>query len=228
MPVKVKLFTLPAVTPLSSFCFSESLPVSPWKPPAARASSAFWAVSSSLATIVTVWAFWSQAPFTPSMSLRIVPTALTHAPQHRWVFFNSTLVSARAAVATSSAVAADTISGILFMRMVLQFGRKGATGVPGAAPIIPPRHPPVNSVVHKGHPIPEPAMRIKPLALAAILVVAPVAVAQPRMTVVAGEGLVAPFGVDFGDDGAIYFIEMAGGERLRSIDSQGVVHTLAG
>ena len=40
--------------------------------------------------------------------------------------------------------------------------------------------------------------------------------------------LVQPFGVDFGTDGTVYFVEMAGGERLRMIDKDGKVHTLAG
>jgi sugar lactone lactonase YvrE len=71
-------------------------------------------------------------------------------------------------------------------------------------------------------------MKIRVIALAALLVLAPAAVAQPRMSVVAGEGLVAPFGVDFGDDGTIYFVEMAGGERLRALALSGMLRTLAG
>jgi DNA-binding beta-propeller fold protein YncE len=71
-------------------------------------------------------------------------------------------------------------------------------------------------------------MKMKPIALAALLVSAQAVVAQPKISVVANEGLVAPFGVDFGDDGTIYFVEMAGGEQLRAIDTQGMVRTLAG
>jgi DNA-binding beta-propeller fold protein YncE len=40
--------------------------------------------------------------------------------------------------------------------------------------------------------------------------------------------LVAPFGTAFAADGSIYFVEMAGGERLRRIDAAGVVTTVAG
>src|SRR5262249_52989883 len=74
--------------------FRSLLSVVPWNPPAARASSAFWAVSLSLAVMVTVPPFWSHFPVTPSTFLRISSTALTHWGQHRCVFFSSTLVSA--------------------------------------------------------------------------------------------------------------------------------------
>jgi sugar lactone lactonase YvrE len=40
--------------------------------------------------------------------------------------------------------------------------------------------------------------------------------------------LVQPFAVDFDKDGSIYFVEMVGGERLRKIDSEGKITTLAG
>lgn len=40
--------------------------------------------------------------------------------------------------------------------------------------------------------------------------------------------LVQPFAVDFDTDGTVYFVEMVGGERLRTIDKEGKVHTLAG
>jgi DNA-binding beta-propeller fold protein YncE len=44
----------------------------------------------------------------------------------------------------------------------------------------------------------------------------------------AGAKLVAPFGIDFTPDGNAYFVEMAGGERLRRIDPVGTVATAAG
>ena len=37
-----------------------------------------------------------------------------------------------------------------------------------------------------------------------------------------------PFAVDFDKDGNIYFVEMVGGERLRKIDTKGILTTLAG
>ena len=40
--------------------------------------------------------------------------------------------------------------------------------------------------------------------------------------------LVQPFAVDFDKAGNIYFVEMAGGERLRKIDAKGILTTLAG
>lgn len=40
--------------------------------------------------------------------------------------------------------------------------------------------------------------------------------------------VVQPFAVDFAADGTVYFVEMVGGERFRSIDKAGKVHTLAG
>src|SRR5262245_13242320 len=93
-PSSVRVFTFPLVAPLSSLIFRSLLSVVPWKPPAARASSAFWAVSASFAVMVIVPAFWSHLPVTPSTFLRMAPTAVTHWPQHRCVFFNSTVVSA--------------------------------------------------------------------------------------------------------------------------------------
>jgi DNA-binding beta-propeller fold protein YncE len=77
------------------------------------------------------------------------------------------------------------------------------------------------------------------LALAFFVAAASPALAD-KLVVVAGGGdgpdgspaatakLVAPFGIDFAPDGALYFVEMAGGERLRLIDSKGILHTLAG
>ena len=40
--------------------------------------------------------------------------------------------------------------------------------------------------------------------------------------------LIQPFGVDFGPDGTTYIVEMAKGERLRAIDANGRLVTLAG
>jgi len=59
------------------------------------------------------------------------------------------------------------------------------------------------------------------------------AFAAEKAVLVAGGGtgdakIVQPFAVDFGEDGSIYFVEMAGGERLRKIDAEGNIHTLAG
>jgi DNA-binding beta-propeller fold protein YncE len=44
----------------------------------------------------------------------------------------------------------------------------------------------------------------------------------------AGATLVAPFGTSFTPDGTVYFVEMAGGERLRRIDASGTLTTVAG
>jgi DNA-binding beta-propeller fold protein YncE len=61
-----------------------------------------------------------------------------------------------------------------------------------------------------------------------------------RLVLVAGGGsggngtpaatakLVMPFGIDFAPDGTLCFVEMEGGERLRTIDARGIIHTLAG
>src|SRR5262249_46479213 len=100
-PLTVRLFTLPGLAPLSSLMARSLLPVSPWKPPAARASSAFWAAAASGAVIVTFFPAWSTSPLTPSTVLRILFTAATHMPQHRWVSFSTTVVSAREAPATT-------------------------------------------------------------------------------------------------------------------------------
>ncbi len=66
------------------------------------------------------------------------------------------------------------------------------------------------------------------------------ALAAEKVVLVAGGGtgadgteatkakLVQPFAVDFDKEGNIYFVEMAGGERLRKIDSKGILTTLAG
>jgi sugar lactone lactonase YvrE len=60
------------------------------------------------------------------------------------------------------------------------------------------------------------------------------------VTLVAGDGdgadgteaakakVVQPFAVDFTADGTVYFVEMVGGERFRTIDKDGKVYTLAG
>ena len=40
--------------------------------------------------------------------------------------------------------------------------------------------------------------------------------------------VVTPFGIDFAPDGDVYFVEMVNGERLRTIDSHGMLQTLAG
>ncbi len=40
--------------------------------------------------------------------------------------------------------------------------------------------------------------------------------------------VVQPFAVDFGSDGTVYFVEMAKGERFRTVDKDGKLHTLAG
>lgn len=60
------------------------------------------------------------------------------------------------------------------------------------------------------------------------------------ITVIAGGGtntgdgpareckMIQTFGVDFAPDGTIYIVEMTGGERLRALDAQGQLRTLAG
>src|SRR5438477_3730323 len=40
--------------------------------------------------------------------------------------------------------------------------------------------------------------------------------------------LVAPFGVDFDADGNLYLVEMAGGERVRKMGRDGLLHIIAG
>ncbi len=74
----------------------------------------------------------------------------------------------------------------------------------------------------------------------ALLICGCSAVAADKVVLVAGGGegadgteaakakLVQPFAVDFDKDGNIYFVEMVGGERLRKIDTTGVLTTLAG
>ena len=73
-----------------------------------------------------------------------------------------------------------------------------------------------------------------------LLLVATFAVAADKVVLVAGGGtgadgteatkakLIQPFAVDFDKAGNIYFVEMAGGERLRKIDAKGILTTLAG
>ncbi|HXD87814.1 MAG TPA: hypothetical protein VN641_15075, partial [Urbifossiella sp.] len=75
-------------------------------------------------------------------------------------------------------------------------------------------------------------------AIALFLLLAPIARAD-KLVLVAGGGdkpdgspatearLVQPFGVDFLGD-SILFVEMVKGERLRQIDSHGILTTLAG
>src|SRR5262249_33117151 len=98
-PVTVRLLTLPLGALPSALIARALFPVWPWKPPAASASSAFWAVLSSGAVMVTVLFSRSHSPVTPSTFLRMPPTTLTQFPQHRWTPLSSTLVSARAAPA---------------------------------------------------------------------------------------------------------------------------------
>jgi DNA-binding beta-propeller fold protein YncE len=50
----------------------------------------------------------------------------------------------------------------------------------------------------------------------------------PDGTNAVGAKLVQPFGVDFANDGTIYIVEMAKGERLRAITTEGKLITLAG
>jgi len=76
------------------------------------------------------------------------------------------------------------------------------------------------------------------LPLVLLLMSASFAWADTLVLVAGGEGadgspatqakVVKPFGVDFGPDGTIYIVEMSGGERLRAIDGQGNLITLAG
>src|SRR5262249_19928486 len=101
-PVRVSVFTLPLVAPLSSLMARSLLPVSPWNPAAARASSAFWAAASSLAVRVTVLAFWSHLPWTPSTFFNVSATVLMHAGQQRCTPLSSTVVSALAVAARPS------------------------------------------------------------------------------------------------------------------------------
>src|SRR5947208_14718002 len=73
-----------------------------------------------------------------------------------------------------------------------------------------------------------------------VLLLAAASARADKLVLVAGGGdgpdgspaaaakLVQPFGVDFGPDGTTYFVEMAKGERLRAIDKNGKVVTLAG
>jgi len=51
-----------------------------------------------------------------------------------------------------------------------------------------------------------------------------------KLVAVSAEGakLVSPFGVDFAEDGTLYFVEMVKGERLRKLDAKGNAITLAG
>lgn len=71
-----------------------------------------------------------------------------------------------------------------------------------------------------------------PLALT-LLLVGTAAVRADKVVLVAGPDatdpkVVQPFAVDFDKDGNAYFVEMAGGERLRQITPDGKVVTLAG
>ncbi len=76
------------------------------------------------------------------------------------------------------------------------------------------------------------------LAAAALLLAASAARADKLVLVAGGTGpdgspaaqakVVQPFGVDFGQDGTVYVVEMAKGERLRAITADGKLVTLAG
>src|SRR3954469_17243845 len=82
----VTAFTLPveALADLISSALPSQVAL-PKKPPLARLAKAFLAVSASLAVNVTVLVSRSQAASeTPSTLLRMLPTDLTQAPQHRW------------------------------------------------------------------------------------------------------------------------------------------------
>ena len=73
-----------------------------------------------------------------------------------------------------------------------------------------------------------------------LVLVSNAAMAADTVVLVAGGGngadgteaakakLIQPFAVDFDQTGNIYFVEMAGGERLRKIDAKGILTTLAG
>ena len=95
MPETFSLLTLPWGTWLSAFIASCVLPVSPWKPAAARASRAFWAPASSLAVRVAVPFSMSQWDLTPSTPFSASYTPLTQPSQQRWTPFSSTVVSVR-------------------------------------------------------------------------------------------------------------------------------------
>src|SRR5262245_53325595 len=76
------------------------------------------------------------------------------------------------------------------------------------------------------------------LVLAALLLATPAR--ADTLVLVAGGGngpdgspaaaarLVQPFGVDFGPDGTAYVVEMAKGERLRAVNANGELVTVAG
>jgi DNA-binding beta-propeller fold protein YncE len=70
---------------------------------------------------------------------------------------------------------------------------------------------------------------IRPLlALMMTIACTSILAADARLELVAGpQGVVAPFGTDFDSHGTLYFVEMAKGERLRSV-TNGTVTTLAG
>lgn len=66
------------------------------------------------------------------------------------------------------------------------------------------------------------------LAMLSLLGINPIAMAQKIVLAHSpGEKLVTPFGVDFGPNDELYFVEMANGERLRKIVN-GTVITIAG
>ncbi|WP_088254396.1 hypothetical protein [Fimbriiglobus ruber] len=81
-------------------------------------------------------------------------------------------------------------------------------------------------------------LRLSLLTAALVILAAPSARAGKVVLVAGGTGgdggpaagakVVQPFAVDFGADGSIYFVEMAGGERLRKIAPDGTLTTLAG
>src|SRR3954469_24803904 len=81
--------------------------------------------------------------------------------------------------------------------------------------------------------------RTLPFALLALALSASAARAD-KLVLVAGGGdggdgteatkakLIQPFGVDFNSDGVIFIVEMAKGERLRAVNSEGKMLTMAG
>ncbi|MDR3638412.1 MAG: hypothetical protein P4L84_31705 [Isosphaeraceae bacterium] len=81
---------------------------------------------------------------------------------------------------------------------------------------------------------------MKRLAITAFVLSLAATARADKLVLVAGGGdgpdgspavvakLVQPFGVDFGSDGTIFIVEMQKGERLRAINRQGALVTLAG
>jgi sugar lactone lactonase YvrE len=68
-----------------------------------------------------------------------------------------------------------------------------------------------------------------------VVLLVPTSARADKLVLVAGgtepdgtPALVQPFGVDFADDGTVYIVEMAKGERLRAVTPSGMLITLAG